>query len=80
MSMGLHYNDECSFQAHNLTITDTALGMAIFVIGPDVKHHEYKSNFAHVTNNIMVGTTPWYDCNVDDMYTDSPTWIDTGMK
>ena len=78
--MGIHYNDRCSLQITNVTITDATNGVASFIVGPAIGSHELEKKVASFSNMVLVGTTPWYDCNVEDIYLDDRNWIPTGKN
>lgn len=59
---GIYYNAECSLEVKNVSLIDNSNGFISFIGQPNVLKHMFLDKYVHFTNSLLVGQSPWTDC------------------
>lgn len=62
---GLYYQNSISFVADDNVMVENKNGLITFMVGPSAVGHQFGNKTVEVNNNVFVGQTSAFDCNVD---------------
>ena len=70
-SLGFYYSDKCNVEMTNNTFIDNTIGVIIFISKPSTVQHYYEEKTVHFFDNLLIGQSPWIDCEVDRVASNS---------
>lgn len=70
---GVYVQVPCNVEFDNLILVDNTVGIFPMIIKPNAVTHAFENKYAKLTNSLVVGTNPNFDCKVDKLNVDSLT-------
>ena len=68
MGMAIFYVDQCSVEMKEMLFVENTISTLTNIALPNINYHQYGSKYQLVKDTIIVGKTPWFDCNTEVNY------------